>query len=122
MTTNGRELEHGEWFLFRVFTPKGRFHLTVEADTWECAEELAKAIFAELKIEVTELRRAINQTGGTEESVNLLRARAGDDMSDEPWRGMRLYAGKNLWKIMGVGVMFEAEKIRQLGAGPSDER
>lgn len=119
MTTNGRELKQGEWFLFRIFTPKGRFHLTVEADTWKCAEELARALFEEyLKIEVTELRRAINQTGGTEESVNLLRARAGDDVSDEPWRGMRLYAGKNLWKIMGVGVMWEAEKIRQLGAGP----
>ena len=122
MTTNGRELEVGEWFLFRVFTPKGRFHLTVEADTWECAEELATALFAEvLKIEIKELRRAINQTGGTEESNNLLRARAGDDISDEPWRGMRLFAGKNLWTAMGVGTMWEAEKIRQMGPGPGDE-
>ena len=115
--------EQGEWFLFRVFTAKGRFHLTVEADTWEEAEDLARALFEEMfDIKITELRRAKHQTGGNEETCSLFRARPDDYMTDEPWRGMRLFAGKNLWAATGQLANFEAEKIRMEAAWTAPPR
>ena len=113
--------DRGEQFLFRVFTSKGRFHLWVEADTWEEAEELATALFEEkFEIEITEVRRAKHETGDSEETNTLHRARDTDLSTDEPWRGMRLLAGKKLWVTLGVGHMYEAEMILQTGAWPSE--
>lgn len=112
------------FFLFRVFTPAGRFHLTVEADSWESAEELAKALFdEEFSLEVTELRRAKYVTGEAEETLFLSRARDDDPHDEKPWRGMRLYAAKKMWDHLGKGVEFEAEKIRMESAwpGPREE-
>jgi hypothetical protein len=105
--------ERGEQFLFRVFTSKGRFHIWVEADTWEEAEELATALFEEkFGIDVKEVKRAKYETGESDETNTLHRARDTDLSDDEPWRGMRLLAGKKLWVATGQVANFEAEKIR----------
>ena len=115
--------EQGEFFLFRVFTPKGRFHLWVETDTWEDAEELARAMFEEsFGIKVNELRRAKYETGESEETNSLVRARPDDMATDEPWRGMRLYAAKKLWDAAGQLVNFEAEKIRMQAAWAAERQ
>jgi hypothetical protein len=113
--------ERGELFLFRVFTSKGRFHIWVEADTWEEAEGLVSGLFVELwGMTVTEIRRAQQETGESGETSNLHRARDTDLSTDEPWRGMRLLAGKKLWVALGVEHMYDAEMILQAGKGLSD--
>ena len=110
--------ERGEQFLFRVFTDKGRFHVWVEADTVEEAEDLARALFEEpLGIAVTEVRRAKHATGESEETNTLHRARDTDLSTDDPWRGMRLLAGRKLWRAAGVGPIWEAEMVLQTSRG-----
>jgi hypothetical protein len=104
--------ERGEEFLFRVFTSKGRFHIWVEADTWEEAEPLATALFEKFEIDVQEVKQAKYETGESDETNTLHRARDTDLSTDEPWRGMRLLAGKKLWVATGQLANFEAEKIR----------
>lgn len=102
--------EPGEFFLFRVFTPKGRFHLLIEADSWEQAEGLTRDMFGLIKIEIKELRRAKHDTGGPEEGITLMRARDPEPQY-QTWRGMSLLAAENLWRALGMGVLFEAQTV-----------
>lgn len=118
-----------DFFLFRVFTDKGRFHLWVEAADWESAEGLARPLFeVMLGLKVTELRHAKYETGDSDETSSLTVARPGDLNTDPPWRGMRLYAGKKIWQHVGRGVEYEAEVIRitsnwdaEYGGKPKEE-
>lgn len=94
--------------LFRVFTPKGRFHLTIEADSWEQAEHVATEMFRLIKLEIKELRRAKHYTGDSAEGILIFRA---DSPDYAQWRGMSIYAGKNLWRALGMGVLFKAQLV-----------
>lgn len=113
MTDELPPIEKLDFFLFRVFTDKGRFHLWVEAADWESAEDLARPLFeVMLGFKVKELRRAKYETGESAETSSLSVARPDDLSTDPPWRGMRFYAGKNIWQHVGRGVEYEAEVIR----------
>ena len=64
-----------EFYLFRVFTPSGRFHVDVEAADDEAALEIARLAFVRIKPALTDDKfvKAKRRTGSRDERVSVFR-------------------------------------------------
>ena len=82
-------------FLFRVFTKHGRFHVSVDAESWEQGEQLVRASFNRLGVKMERIVRAKYNTGPEEERIILSN------------HGQRRNAGRKLWRAMGMEEDFE---------------